>query len=297
MVYPQLVAKVALKRHRRAHSSLGGEPDGEGAASGSRQKANTASRQLGAGAPERSPGTPFFEIHDLSVSYGGVEALRQLSLQVAAGEIVALLGPNGAGKTTTLKAIVGWARASRGRITFEGRDLTRMNTEDIVRLGVTMVPQGRQVFSRLTVAENLMLGGLARANRTATADMANDMLEMFTVLRARRRELAGNLSGGEQQQLVIARALMSNPRLVIFDEPSLGLAPGLAARTFELIAELRSRGLTIIIVEQNVGLALAISDRAYVLAGGQLALSGDVVSIRESPELKKVFLGIEGAAL
>jgi len=226
-----------------------------------------------------------------------VAALRQLSLQVAEGEIVALLGPNGAGKTTTLKAIVGWARATRGRITFEGRDLTRMKTEDIVRLGITMVPQGRQVFSRLTVAENLMLGGLARADRTATADMASEMLDMFTVLQTRRRELAGNLSGGEQQQLVIARALMSNPRLVIFDEPSLGLAPGLATRTFELIAQLRSRGLTIIIVEQNVGLALAISDRAYVLAGGKLALSGDVTSLRESPELKKVFLGIESAAL
>lgn len=233
----------------------------------------------------------------MSVTYGGVEALRQLSLQVAEGEIVALLGPNGAGKTTTLKAIVGWAKASRGRITFEGRDLTRMKTEDIVRLGVTMVPQGRQVFSRLTVDENLMLGGLARAKRTATLDMASGILDMFTVLQARRRELAGNLSGGEQQQLVIARALMSNPRLVIFDEPSLGLAPGLAARTFELIAQLRSRGLTVIIVEQNVGLALAISDRAYVLAGGKLALSGDVTTLRQSPELRKVFLGIEGAAL
>ena len=136
-----------------------------------------------------------------------------------------MLGPNGAGKTTTLKAIVGWARASRGRITFEGRDLTRLKTEDIVRLGVTMVPQGRQVFSRLTVAENLMLGGLARGGRSSTAEMSSDMLDMFTVLRERRRELAGNLSGGEQQQLVIARALMSNPRLVIFDEPSLALRP------------------------------------------------------------------------
>jgi branched-chain amino acid transport system ATP-binding protein len=291
------VAKLAINRHRRAHSSREGEPDGDRTSSGSRQKANTPSTQLGDGAAEPSPRTPFFEIHDLSVSYGSVEALRQLSLQVAEGEIVALLGPNGAGKTTTLKAIVGWARASRGRITFEGRDLTRMNTENIVRLGVTMVPQGRQVFSRLTVAENLMLGGLARAKRPATSDTAGDMLDMFAVLRARRRELAGNLSGGEQQQLVIARALMSNPRLVIFDEPSLGLAPGLATRTFELISRLRSRGLTIIIVEQNVGLALAISDRAYVLAGGQLALSGDVASLRESPELKKVFLGIEGAAL
>ena len=122
-----------------------------------------------------------------------------------------MLGPNGAGKTTTLKAIVGWTPASRGRITFEGRNITRLKTEDIVRLGVTMVPQGRQVFSRLTVAENLMLGGLARAGRSSTGDMASDMLDMFTVLRERNRELAGNLSGGEQQQLVIARALMSNP--------------------------------------------------------------------------------------
>jgi branched-chain amino acid transport system ATP-binding protein len=241
--------------------------------------------------------TPFFELSDLSVSYGGVKALRDLSIQVDEGEIVALLGPNGAGKTTTLKAIVGWSRATQGRIAFDGRDLTRMKTEDIVRLGVTLVPQGRQVFSRLSVAENLMLGGLARGKRAATADMASELLEMFTILKERRRELAGNLSGGEQQQLVIARALMSNPRLVIFDEPSLGLAPGLAARTFEVIARLRSRGLTIIIVEQNVGLALAISDRAYVLADGKLALSGDVESIRESAELRQIFLGMESAAL
>jgi branched-chain amino acid transport system ATP-binding protein len=292
------MALLPLRRHRQAHLSPGGEPDGNGATPGAfRRRADAPSTQLGTHAARPSSTSPFFEVVDLSVSYGGVEALRQVSLQVAEGEIVALLGPNGAGKTTTLKAIIGWARASRGRITFEGRDLTSMKTEDIVRLGVTMVPQGRQVFSRITVAENLMLGGLARGNRAATADMSADMLEMFTVLRARRRELAGNLSGGEQQQLVIARALMSNPRLVIFDEPSLGLAPRLAARTFELIAQLRSRGLTIIIVEQNVGLALAISDRAYVLAGGQLVLSGDVASLRESPQLKRVFLGIEGTAL
>ena len=265
------MVKLALHPHRRAHSN--------GRESGDRV------------------GRPFFEISNLSVSYGGVKALRDLSLDVAEGDIVALLGPNGAGKTTTLKAIVGWSRASNGRIAFEGRDLTRLNTEDIVRLGVTMVPQGRQVFSRLTVAENLMLGGLARGKRAGATDMASEMLEMFTILKERRHELAGNLSGGEQQQLVIARALMSNPRLVIFDEPSLGLAPGLASRTFELIAQLRTRGLTIIIVEQNVGLALAISDRAYVLADGRLALSGDVASLRGSPELKQIFLGIESAAL
>jgi branched-chain amino acid transport system ATP-binding protein len=265
------VARLVLNRRRRAHSAPTGESDGA------------------------TP--PFFEISDLSVSYGGVQAVRNLSLQVGEGEIVALLGPNGAGKTTTLKAIVGWAKASRGQIRFEDRDLTRLKTEDIVRLGVTLVPQGRQVFSRLTVAENLMLGGLARNHRGSNGDLASGMLDMFTVLGERRRELTGNLSGGEQQQLVIARALMSNPRLVIFDEPSLGLAPGLAARTFELISRLRARGLTIIIVEQNVGLALAISDRAYVLAGGELALSGDVASLRESPELRQIFLGIESAAL
>jgi branched-chain amino acid transport system ATP-binding protein len=244
-----------------------------------------------------TPTVPFFAISNLSVSYGGVRALHDLSLQVDEGEIVALLGPNGAGKTTTLKAIVGWAWASEGRIEFDGRDITRMKTEDIVRLGVTLVPQGRQVFSRLTVAENLMLGRLARGNRTANGDMASDMVDTFTVLKERRHELAGNLSGGEQQQLVIARALMSNPRLVIFDEPSLGLAPALAARTFEIIADLRARGLTIIIVEQNVALALAISDRAYVLASGELALSGDVASLAESAELKGVFLGIAKVGL
>ena len=160
------MALLKLRRHRQAHFSPGGEPDGDGAtAGGFRRRADRPSTQPGTHAPKPSSTSPFFEVVDLSVSYGGVEALRQVSLQVAEGEIVALLGPNGAGKTTTLKAIIGWARASHGRITFEGRDLTNMKTEDIVRLGVTMVPQGRQVFSRITVAENLMLGGLARGNR------------------------------------------------------------------------------------------------------------------------------------
>jgi len=295
------VALLRLTRHRRTRPDRRGESDDRVPASNgvevSQHHADTISKEHGAGAGAGGSQVPFFEISDLSVAYGGIQALRQLSLHVAEGEIVALLGPNGAGKTTTLKAIVGWTPANRGRIMFEGRNITRLKTEDIVRLGVTMVPQGRQVFSRLTVAENLMLGGLARAGRSSNGDMASDMLDMFTVLRERNRELAGNLSGGEQQQLVIARALMSNPRLVIFDEPSLGLAPALATRTFELVARLRSRGLTIIIVEQNVGLALAISDRAYVLAGGQLAVSGDVASVRKSPQLKEIFLGIESAAL
>jgi branched-chain amino acid transport system ATP-binding protein len=280
-----------------------GEPTPDGRAAQAEQlssapERNSATTEKSAsGRPEKvatdgNPAAPFFEITDLSVSYGGVRAVRHLSLEVKKGEIVALLGPNGSGKTTTLKAIVGWTRANQGRIAFEGRDITRMKTEDIVRLGVTLVPQGRQVFSRLTVAENLMLGRLARGRRTSGHDMASDMLDMFTILQERRHELAGNLSGGEQQQLVIARALMSNPRLVILDEPSLGLAPGLASRTFEVIADLRSRGLTIIIVEQNVALALAISDRAYVLADGEVALSGDAASLRESPDFKGVFLGI-----
>jgi branched-chain amino acid transport system ATP-binding protein len=284
---------VELTPDREA--ALAGNVGSDAESSSREETKRTTERPQGTAATDGSPMAPFFEVSDLSVSYGGVQAVRDLSLQVHEGEIVALLGPNGSGKTSTLKAIVGWARASRGRIAFEGRDITRLNTEDIVRLGVTLVPQGRQVFSRLTVAENLMLGGLARGSRASNNEMASDMLDMFTVLQERRQELAGNLSGGEQQQLVIARALMSNPRLVILDEPSLGLAPRLATRTFEVIARLRSRGLTIIIVEQNVALAMAISDRAYVLASGKLALSGDVADLRESPEFKDVFLGLKRA--
>jgi branched-chain amino acid transport system ATP-binding protein len=239
--------------------------------------------------------TPFFELADLTVSYGEVCAVRNLSIQVEEGEIVALLGPNGAGKSSAAKAIVGWARPSGGHVIFDDRDITGMKTEDIVRLGVTLVPQGRQVFTRLTVSENLTLGGLPRGARSSNGDLASDLLDMFTVLRERRNQPAGNLSGGEQQQLVIARALMSEPRLVIFDEPSLGLAPQMAARTFDLIARLRSRGLTIVIVEQNVALALDISDRAYVLGSGQLKLSGDADTLRESQELQGLFLGVRGS--
>ena len=240
---------------------------------------------------------PFLEISDLTVSYNGIRAVSQLSLQVQEGEIVALLGPNGAGKTSTLKAIVGWAQASEGRIAFAGRDITGMKTEDIVKLGLTLVPQGRQVFSRLTVAENLTLGGLARGDRTSNGDSTSELLEMFPILRERRQQLAGNLSGGEQQQLVIARALMAGPRLVIFDEPSLGLAPKVMRRTFDLIADLRSRGLTIVIVEQNVALALEISDRAYVLASGELKLSGDARTLRGTRQLQDLFLGVQGKAV
>src|SRR5205809_3837908 len=220
-------------------------------------------------------------IDDVRVTYGRVPALHDVSLRVDEGEVVALVGPNGAGKTTTLAAIFGLVAPAAGSIEFEGRSLVGSTPEQILRRGLALVPEGRHIFGTLTVAENLLLGSTARRDRPAAAADLEKMLELFPVLKSYYSSPAGTLSGGEQQQLAIARALLSRPRLLLLDEPSLGLGPIFVDRIFELVVELRDAGGTILLVEQNVHRALAISDRAYVLSVGGVVASGPTESLVE----------------
>ena len=230
------------------------------------------------------------EVEGLTVRYGPIVAVRGVSLHVEAGELVALLGANGAGKTSTLAAICGLHRARSGSIRFEGDEVTRLPPERIVRRGVALVPEGRRLFAGLSVAENLRLGG-ALGNRDG--GRRDDLLELFPALRARLDQPASSLSGGEQQQLAIARALMSNPRLVLLDEPTLGLAPMLVRVVFDLIAELRERErITVLLVEQNVHQALNACDRAYVLRTGRIEAQGTPSELRGSPEVAAAYLGV-----
>jgi branched-chain amino acid transport system ATP-binding protein len=227
---------------------------------------------------------------DLSVSYGSVRAVRGLNLRVEEGEIVTLLGANGSGKSSTLNAILGLVPSS-GDVAFDGRQVGSLPTEDRVGLGLTLTPEGRHVFPGLTVHENLVLGGYA-GRRNGRERSRSEIFELFPVLEQRLSQLAGTLSGGEQQQLAIARSLMSSPRLLLLDEPSLGLAPKIVDLIFGLIVELNHRGVTVLLVEQNVGHALRIASRGYVLSSGSLVLEGDAEQLRGSSGLERAYLGI-----
>ncbi|WP_207004785.1 ABC transporter ATP-binding protein [Trinickia mobilis] len=237
------------------------------------------------------------EIRDLHVSYGKVEVLHGISLEVAAGEIVALLGSNGAGKTTTLRAISGLVRPRAGQITMDGQSLTDLPAHRIVALGLGHVPEGRRMFSALTVEENLRLGGylIRRDAGSIDARMAK-LFETFPRLRERRDQLSGTLSGGEQQMLAIARALMLKPRLVVLDEPSMGLAPKLVRAIFAMIAQIQSEGTAILVVEQNARQALRIASRAYVLESGRIALSGPSQELAQDSRVRAAYLGGSAAA-
>jgi branched-chain amino acid transport system ATP-binding protein len=236
------------------------------------------------------------ELRDVEVRYGAIRALQSVSLTVAQGELVALIGSNGAGKTTTLRAISGLLRPSAGTITFEGTDLTRASTDRIVRLGISHCPEGRRIFGGLTVAENLRLGAVSRADRRGTQDDLEQVLALFPRLKERIGQAGGTLSGGEQQMLAIGRALMSRPRLLLLDEPSLGLAPLLVERIFETIAELKRQGRTILLVEQNVHHALDVADRAYVLETGRTTLEGPAAELRRDPKVEQSYLGVGAVA-
>lgn len=231
-------------------------------------------------------------VEGLSVSYGAIRAVRDIDLTVAEGEIVAMLGANGAGKSSTLNAIVGLAPHVSGSVRFGGQELVGMPTQRIVQQGITLTPEGRRVFPQLTVEENLRLGGMANRDRRSVGDVQAKLLERFPVLAERRQQQAGTLSGGEQQMLAIARSLMAAPRVLLLDEPSLGLAPIYVDRIFDLIVELRSEGVTILLVEQNVDRALRIADRGYVLANGQVQFSGRAAEMRESSGVERAYLGI-----
>ncbi|MEZ0234866.1 MAG: ABC transporter ATP-binding protein [Actinomycetota bacterium] len=230
----------------------------------------------------------------LTVAYGAVVAVRDVSLDVTPGEIVAALGPNGAGKTTLLRALAGALKPQHGSVVLDGEVLTGLVPEAVLRRGVALVPEGRHVFPALTVEENLTVGGIARTDRDELRADTERWLGRFPILGERANQLAGTLSGGEQQQLAIARALMSRPRMLLLDEPSLGLAPIFVDRIFELIQELRAEGVTVLLVEQNVHRALEIADRAYVLSVGSVVASGSTDQLVEG-ELERSYLGISQA--
>jgi branched-chain amino acid transport system ATP-binding protein len=230
-------------------------------------------------------------VEALAIRYGEVEAVRRVDLTVGKGEIVALVGANGAGKSSTLGAIAGLVPAGGGKISFDGTDITGRAAEAIARLGVALVPEGRRIFSSLSVADNLRLGGAMHLAAVEAKTREEEMLDLFPILRRYHQVKGGNLSGGEQQMLAIARALMSKPKLILLDEPSLGLAPQIIDTVFDLIAELRRNGLTVLLVEQNVALALEIADRATVLANGEVALAGTARELASSDLVRQAYLG------
>lgn len=233
----------------------------------------------------------FLEVRDLSVAYGGIRALRDVSLRVEEGEIVALLGSNGAGKTTTLRAISGLVPYS-GSIVFNGNDLRRCSPDQVVRLGLGHAPEGRRIFTRMTVRENLALGAYTvRSNRDVESRLAS-VLETFPRLEERLTQSAGTLSGGEQQMLAIGRALMSAPRLLMLDEPSLGLAPIVVQTIFGVIEALNKRGTTILLVEQNAQQALRVANRGYVLETGEMRFEDSGAALLENPAVAEAYLGI-----
>ena len=230
-------------------------------------------------------------VEGLVCRYNKVAAVRELSLEVKTGELVSLIGANGAGKTTTLKAISGVLPPAAGRITFLGEDITRASPKRILQLGIAHCPEGRRVFPYMTVLENLEMGAYLRGDAAETAaDMAR-LFERFPILHERRTQAAGTLSGGEQQMLAISRALMSRPKLVLFDEPSLGLAPNLVERTFEIIKGIRAQGVTVVMVEQNAFAALELSDRSYVLDQGRVTMTGTGAELLDDPQVKAAYLG------
>jgi branched-chain amino acid transport system ATP-binding protein len=232
------------------------------------------------------------DVSDLAVSYGPIQAVRGVSLRVAKGEIVALLGANGAGKSSILKACMGLAPRGGGRIVFDGGEIGRADTEAIVRRGLTLVPEGRRVFGQLTVLENLRLGGGAnQALRGRTRENSERMYALFPKLAERRAQLAGSLSGGEQQMLAIARALMSEPRMLLLDEPSLGLAPNIVDQIFDFLKALQKEGITLLIVEQNAEIALEIAGRGLVIAQGKIRKEGASAALRADSDLERLYLG------
>lgn len=236
------------------------------------------------------------QIEDIHVNFGAIVALRGISLSVEEGELVAMIGANGAGKSTTLASIAGVVRPSRGAITLGGEPILGLPPEKIIRAGIAMVPETREIFPGLTVMENLVLGAYIRKNRTEFKRDLEKMTDLFPILGERLHQDAETLSGGEQQQLAIARALMSHPRLLLLDEPSLGLAPKLVQQIFGLITRLHDDGMTILLIEQNVNQTLEIADRAYLIKMGRVEAHGRPESLREHVDLESVYLGDTAAS-
>lgn len=235
--------------------------------------------------------TAALDIHGLTVYYGAINALEGISFSVQPGEIVTLIGANGAGKTTTLRAISRILKPRAGRILYNGQDITALTPDKIVRAGIAHVPEGRRVLARLSVQDNLMLGAFVRNDRAQIAADLEEQFQRFPRLAERRRQLAGTLSGGEQQMLAIARALMSRPKVLLLDEPSLGLAPIIVREIFGIIRGLNEAGVTILLVEQNASLALQTASRGYVLEAGRITFGGDAKALHDDPRVKAAYLG------
>ena len=230
------------------------------------------------------------ELENLQVAYGGIQALKGIALQVEEGEIVTLIGANGAGKSTTLRTISGLERAKAGRIVYNGEDVTGKPSKYMVEKGLVMVPEGRLIFPDMTVLENLKIGTYLRRDRKIEADMKR-MYELFPRLKERSWQLAGTLSGGELQMLAVARALISRPKLLMMDEPSLGLAPLVVQNIFSIIRTIRDSGVTVLLIEQNANAALKVADRGYVLETGRITLEGSGEALRRNPEVRAAYLG------
>jgi branched-chain amino acid transport system ATP-binding protein len=230
------------------------------------------------------------EVEDIHTFYGNIEALKGVSLKVEEGECVTLIGSNGAGKSTTLRSISGLTPARSGSIKFRGRDISRMPAQSIVQFGISLSPEGRKCFQRMTVRENLDMGAYLRRDKEIDADLEN-VFELFPRLKEREKQKAGTMSGGEQQMLAIGRAMMARPELLLLDEPSMGIAPILVERIYDTIATINKQGTTILLVEQNANYALGVSQRGYVLETGAVALSNDSAKLREDPEVQRAYLG------
>ena len=231
------------------------------------------------------------KIENLVVSYGGIEALKGVSLEVPNGKIVTLVGANGAGKSTTLKSIVGLVKSKSGSISYEGADLTKLKTEYMVKEGIALVPEGRRVFSDLTVLENLKIGAYSRKDKSGIAEDLEKVYSLFPRLKERTWQAAGTLSGGEQQMLAIGRALMCRPKLIMMDEPSLGLAPIIVKELFGIIKKINEEGMTVLLIEQNANAALKIADIGYIMETGRITLTGTGRELLNNEEIKKAYLG------
>ncbi|WIW70712.1 ABC transporter ATP-binding protein [Anaerosinus gibii] len=231
------------------------------------------------------------KIENINVFYGAIHAIKDISIEVNEGEIVTLIGANGAGKSTTLRTISGLLKPKTGKITFEGKDIAGIPAQAIVKTGISQVPEGRRVFANMTVMENLELGAYIRSDKSGIAEDMNSVFERFPRLLERKSQLAGTLSGGEQQMLAMGRALMSRPRLLLLDEPSMGLAPLLVKEIFTIVQEINRTGTTVLLVEQNANMALSIANKAYVLETGRITLSGDAKELAASEDVRKAYLG------
>lgn len=231
------------------------------------------------------------EVKDLEVFYGSIQALQGISFSVRRGEIVTLIGANGAGKSTTLRTISGLIQPKKGEITFQGRLLNKTPAHKIVRLGISHVPEGRQIFPNLTVMENLLMGAFIRSDKKGVEESVNMVMDRFPRLKERKNQLAGTLSGGEQQMLAMGRGLMSKPVLLVLDEPSMGLSPLLVEEIFEIIKTINAQGTTVLLVEQNAYMALQVAHRAYVLETGRVVLSGPTDELRADPRVRGAYLG------